>query len=105
MAFSGKFSPVVKTDGVVLINGSLISAGAGRDDVDELVVPVIEIAKELGNIRCANIVALSAFVARSKIVDFETFREAVKTEFAKKAKLIPINMEAIEQGRKAALSN
>jgi Pyruvate/2-oxoacid:ferredoxin oxidoreductase gamma subunit len=29
-------------------------------------------------------------------------KESVKKEFAKKPKFIPLNMEAIEQGRKAA---
>jgi len=47
-------------------------------------------------------VALSAFVARSKVVDFDLMRQSVKKEFAKKPKFIPLNMEAIEQGKKAA---
>ena len=97
-----KFAPVVKPDGVVLINSSLISIGANRDDVDELRVPATEIAKELGNVRAANIVALSALVARSKVVDIDVLRECVKAEFAKKPKLIPLNLEALERGRKAA---
>lgn len=97
-----KFAPVVKPDGVILINKSLISIGAGRDDIDELRVPVNEIAIELGSVRSANIVALSAFVARSQIVDIEGLRECIKTEFAKKAKLIPLNMKAVDAGINAA---
>jgi len=31
-------------------------------------------------------------------------REAVRTEFAHKAKLIPLNMDAVDEGRKAALN-
>ena len=42
---------------------------SGRDDVDELNVPVVEMAKELGNVKTANIIALAAFVARSGIVE------------------------------------
>jgi len=99
-----KFAPVVKPGGVVLINSSLISIGTGRDDIDELKVPTTDIAKKLGNVKSANIVALSAFVARSKIVDFDMLREAVRTEFAPKAKLIPLNMDAVDEGRKAALN-
>ena len=97
-----KFAPVVKPSGVILINRSLIPIGANRDDIDELCVPVNEIAIALGSIRSANIVALSAFVARSKIVDIECFRECIKTEFAKKAKLIPLNMKAVDAGINAA---
>jgi 2-oxoglutarate ferredoxin oxidoreductase subunit gamma len=98
-----KFAPSIKAGGVVFINSSLISVGSGRTDVDELSVPATEIAKSLGNERAANIVALAAFVARSKVVDFEVLRNTVKAEFAKKEKFIPLNMAALEEGRKAAL--
>ena len=50
----------------------------------------------------ANIVALAAFVARSRIVSFEALTAAVKDKFAEKAKLIPLNLKALEAGRKAA---
>jgi 2-oxoglutarate ferredoxin oxidoreductase subunit gamma len=100
-----KFAPTVKPGGVVFINSSMISIGADREDVDVLKVPIIEIAKDLGNVKAANIVALAAFVARSKIVDFELLREAVKEKFAAREKLIPLNMKALEEGRKAALSS
>jgi 2-oxoglutarate ferredoxin oxidoreductase subunit gamma len=97
-----KFAPVVKPGGIILINRSLIDVGSGRQDVDELVVEVSDIANNLGSVRSANIVALSAFVARSAIVDCEALRHCVRSEFAKKEKLIPLNMEAVEAGFAAA---
>lgn len=97
-----KFAPTVKPGGVVMINSSLIPIDANREDVDELKVPATEIASELGSVKAANIVALAAFVARSKIVDFDLFRECVKKEFAAKEKFIPLNMSAIDAGQKAA---
>ena len=99
-----KFAPTVKSGGIIFINSSIISIDAGRDDVDVMKVPIIEIAKELGNVRTANIIALAAFVSRSQVVDFELLRESVRTKFANKEKLIPINMKAIEEGKKAALA-
>jgi 2-oxoglutarate ferredoxin oxidoreductase subunit gamma len=99
-----KFAPSVKTGGTIFINSSIISIDAGRDDVDVIKVPIIEIAKELGNVRTANIIALAAFVSRTKVVDFELLRESVKAKFANKEKLIPINMKALEEGSKAALT-
>jgi 2-oxoglutarate ferredoxin oxidoreductase subunit gamma len=97
-----KFAPIVKPHGVVLINTSLIPISSGRTDVDELKVPATELAKSLGSVKAANIVALAAFVARSGIVDFEVLRESVRTEFAEKPKFIPLNMEAMEEGKKVA---
>lgn len=96
-----KFAPVVKTGGVILVNSSLIPIESGRDDVDELRIPVNDIAVRLGSVRSANIVALSAFVARSKLVSVDTLKRCVEEEFAKKKKLIPLNLAAVEEGRKA----
>ena len=98
-----KYAPFVKPGGVILINSSLIDIVSGRDDVDELKVPANDIAGRVGNPKTANIVALSAFVARSKMVDMDLLRESVKEEFASKEKLIPINMAAIDAGIEAAL--
>ncbi len=97
-----KFAPVVKSGGVILVNTTLISVTVARDDVDELRLPVNDIALGVGSVRSANIVALSAFVARSRIVDLEVLRRAVETEFGKKPKLIPLNMKAMDAGIEAA---
>jgi 2-oxoglutarate ferredoxin oxidoreductase subunit gamma len=97
-----KFAHTVKPGGVILINSSLIDIDSGRDDVNELLVPTTEIATEAGSAKVANIVALSAFVARSGLVDFEVLREAVKREFSKKPKFIPLNMMAMAYGRQRA---
>ena len=99
-----KFAPTVKPGGTIFINSSIISIDAGRDDVDVVKVPIIEIAKELGNVKTANIVALAAFVSRSQVVDFELLRKSVKDKFASRAKLIPLNMKALEEGKKAAMA-
>jgi len=99
-----KFAPTVKSAGVIFVNSSIVAIDSGRQDVDEVRVPIIEIAKELGNIKTANIVALSAFVARSTVVKFDSLKTAVKDKFALKEKLIPLNMDALEEGRKVALA-
>ncbi len=97
-----KFAPAVQKGGIIFINGSLISVNSGRDDVEELVVPVVEMAKELGNVKTANIIALAAFVARSGVVGIEALKGSIKEEFARKQKLIPMNMQAVDAGIQAA---
>ena len=96
-----KFAPAVKPGGIIFINSSIIPIDPGREDVDVIKVPIIEIAKELGNVKAANIVALAAFVSRSQVVDFELLRESVKAKFALKEKLIPLNMKALDAGKEA----
>ncbi len=100
-----KFAPVVKPDGVVLINSSLIPVRSNREDVIELIVPANEAAVEVGNVRCANIIAVSAFAAKSGMVDTDILRECVKNEFAAKAKLIPLNMKAFDKGLEIAAAS
>jgi len=97
-----KFAPMVKSGGVIMINSSLIPVEAGRTDCDVLKVPVVDIAKELGNARAANIVALAAFAKRAGVVRMDTLKQCVENEFVKKPKLIPLNMAAVEAGIKAA---
>ena len=93
-----KFAPLVKPGGVILSNSTLVPISIERDDVDEVRVSVGDVAQRVGNIRAANIVALAAFVARSKLVDLDVLRNCVKAEFLKKPKLIDINMAAIDAG-------
>jgi 2-oxoglutarate ferredoxin oxidoreductase subunit gamma len=93
---------VVQPGGIVLINLSLIAIDSGRHDVDELKVPAVDIAGALGNGMAANIVALSAFAARSKVVSIPALQRAIEEEFQKKPKLIQVNLEAMAAGIKAA---
>ncbi len=93
-----KFANDVKPGGVIFINSSLIPTRSGRDDIIELVVPANDIAIKAGSIRAANIVALSAFAAKADIVDLELLKNCVKEEFSVKAKIIPLNMKAFDEG-------
>ncbi|MBF0225104.1 MAG: 2-oxoacid:acceptor oxidoreductase family protein [Desulfobacterales bacterium] len=101
-----KFAPVVKPGGIILVNTSLISISSGRSDVDEVNVPATDIAVTIGNIKSANIVALSAFVWRSKIVDFELMQECIKLEFeGKNDSILSLNMNAVEHGKQAIINS
>lgn len=97
-----KFAPVIKPGGVILINSSLISIPAGREDVDDFAVPVTDIAKQIGSVKVANIVALGAFVTRSSMLDFELLRKTVLAELANKKQFVDLNMAALDEGKKAA---
>ena len=77
-----KFAPTIKKDGVILINSSLIPTRSDRDDITELIVPANDIASKAGSVKAANIVALSAFAAKSKVVDLDLLKKCIKEEFA-----------------------
>ncbi len=97
-----KFDETVKPGGIVFINSSLIPARSQRSDVTQLVVPVNDIAIEAGSVRAANIVALASFAAKSGLVDLDLLKNCIKEEFAAKAKIIPMSMDAFDRGVAAA---
>ena len=93
-----KFAQDVKPGGVIMINSSLIPTRSNRTDITELIVPANDSAIQTGSVKCANIIALSAFAAKSGVVDMDILKECVKKEFAKKPKIIPLNMKAFDVG-------
>ena len=73
--------------------------------MDELKIPVLEIAEQLGQVRVANMVALGALVQRSRIVSSEVLKKSVREEFRKHSKMISLNLDALEAGMRAAGEN
>ena len=95
-----KFEPRVQTQGLLLINSSLINPKeATRKDVQLLSVPANDIARENGNAKLANMVALGAFIEKTKLVRmnslFESFEKILDQRYHP---LIPSNIKAIQKG-------
>jgi 2-oxoglutarate ferredoxin oxidoreductase subunit gamma len=93
-----KFGPLVKPNGLIVINSSLIDISSERTDLDEIQVPFNDIANSLDNGRSINIVALGAFVARSGIVAVETQEHIIREKFARKPKVLELNLETFRAG-------
>jgi 2-oxoglutarate ferredoxin oxidoreductase subunit gamma len=95
-----KYEPLVLPEGLLIINSSLIeSKEAYRKDIKILAIPVNEIAIENGNPKLANMVALGAFVEKTKLVRmsslFESFEKVLDERYYS---LIPSNIRAIQIG-------
>ena len=95
-----KFEPRVEAQGLLMINSSLINPKeATRQDVHLLPVPANDIAKENGNPKLANMVALGAFVEKTRLVRmdslFESFEKILDQRYHS---LIPSNIKAIQKG-------
>jgi len=100
-----KFANDVKPGGVILINSSLIPTRSNRTDIVELIVPANDSAIKVGSVKCANIIALSAFAAKARVVDMDILRHCVMDEFSAKPKIIPLNMKAFDEGVDMANKN
>ncbi|MBQ4425194.1 MAG: 2-oxoacid:acceptor oxidoreductase family protein [Lachnospiraceae bacterium] len=94
-----KFESKVMPGGTIFVNSSMIDIKVTRNDVTAYYVPCNEIAAELGNDKVANMIMLGAYLGKSGCVDIETVLEALLEKLGqKKAKLIPLNREALLRG-------
>ncbi len=100
-----KFVSKVAPGGSIFVNSSIISEKVERTDVNVYYIPVNDIANELGNSKLINIIMLGAMIEIDKIVEPESILKAFLKVFGdNKAKLIPINREALAKGAEVAKS-
>ena len=94
-----KFGDKVRSGGTVLINSSVVKEKFEREDVSTHYVPCEDIAYELGNPKVANMVMLGAYIGATKCLKKETVEKMIHEMFTgPKAKLIPLNLQALERG-------
>jgi len=95
-----KYEQRLQGQGLLLINSSLIDPKeASRQDIRLLPVPANDLAKESGNPKLANMVALGAFIEKTNLVQmtslFESFEKVLDQRYHP---LIPSNIKAIQKG-------
>jgi 2-oxoglutarate ferredoxin oxidoreductase subunit gamma len=95
-----RFENTVAEAGTILVNSSLITRPANRNDVRTLRVPLNDIAASLGNSRAANMVALGAVIKATGVIPLELMKGTMARVLSHKdsAKLITVNEQALEAG-------
>lgn len=100
-----KFKHDVKKGGLILYDSSIGDFEA-PEGVDVVSVPAFEIAKEHGVKRAGNTVLLGVLMALGRAgIPEEMYKKAIEHTFSKKPKLIPVNLEIMDAGKKWALEN
>ncbi len=97
-----KYGSKIKPGGICIINSSLVDSTAfNRPDVETILVPMNDIAMQLGDPRIANMVALGAYASKSGAIEITSFEAALKEALPERNhKFIPANILAIEAGFK-----
>ena len=95
-----KYEPLILPRGFLLLNSTLIDPKeTHRKDIEIVSIPVNEIAIENGSPKLANMVALGAFLEKTKLVRmisvFESFEKVMDERHHA---LIPPNIKAIQIG-------
>ncbi|MCK4648348.1 2-oxoacid:acceptor oxidoreductase family protein [bacterium] len=94
-----KFEGRMREKGLLILNSSLVDRGVERKDLKIAEVPATEMAIKLGNVKVANMIALGAYLKKSKIIPLEgVIKSLPKILGEKKKDLLEINEKALEKG-------
>ena len=93
-----KFEPAVAPQGLVILNSSLIEHNPSRTDIEVLQVPTVELAREVGSERAANMVMIGAFGARTGLLSLDETIKGMQASLKGKEKFFEINQKGIERG-------
>lgn len=95
-----RFEPNIASGGLALLNTSMIQRPMERADLEQVQLAATELAHGLGNLKVANIVALGAFIAHTKLLAMDSIRQAIRDLFAakKNPKMVELNLKALQLG-------
>jgi len=93
-----KFGPAVVPNGLIFLNSSMVSEGPARDDVEVIMVPTLELAKEVGSERAANMVMIGAVCAKTGLLTEDETVAGMKAALKGKEKFFDLNEKGIRRG-------
>ena len=100
------FAKNVKPGGLLVINSSIVSIECDRTDIKVIKVPANDIAFELGNTKCANLVMVGAYIGATDVLPADKVKKTAEKKLgAKRPHLIPINNAAFDKGYEIGVAN
>lgn len=94
-----RFLPKLKKGGWIIANSSLAKEIKSRLDVNYIFAPITTLAKDLGDLRIANIISLGILAKASMLTSVETLHKALDNVLPEHRKnLLPLNLKALEIG-------
>jgi 2-oxoglutarate ferredoxin oxidoreductase subunit gamma len=99
-----KFVPTVKPGGVIIVESSIIDAKVERGDVSVHYVPATALAEKHGLKGLANLILTGCLLAATDFCKMDTMALVMeKIVPARKAHLVPKNVEALKLGAEVTL--
>ena len=95
-----KFNASLKAGGILIANTSRVLSEITREDITVVKVPADDLAVELGNIKCANIILIGALIgAEAGIITEEAMLNSLEAKFgSKKKEVLELNKVALQKG-------
>ena len=100
-----KYSELLQSGGLLVVNSSLIPEKAERTDIREVRIAASEIASELGDARMSNVVLLGALLRFNPVLTLDAVEAAMDAHVGGRARrLLEQNKQALRRGYQAARS-
>lgn len=94
-----KYASLVQSQGVLILDATLIEQRTDRTDIRELCIPARAIADELGTPQSANVVMLGALIAATGVVTLETLGRVLAEHLsARRRDTLEANLAALQRG-------
>jgi len=97
-----KFAPMVRSQGLLVVNSTMVPAETDRQDIRSFRIAADEIATELGSRRSANLVMLGAYVGLDEVVSRDTLLQLIEEAFSDKEEFLEVNRKAFLAGYEKA---
>ena len=96
-----KFLPRVKKGGILIYDGFGIANAPARDDIQIYRIDAMDKAAEMKNTKVFNMIVLGGLLKVCPVVSTDGLNKALYKSLPERHhKLIPLNMEAVEEGMK-----
>jgi 2-oxoglutarate ferredoxin oxidoreductase subunit gamma len=93
-----KFERSVIPRGLILVNSSLVNQKPERSDVETIMVPTSELAKEAGSERAVNMVMMGVFCAKTGLLGVDDCIKGMEATLKGKEKFFELNRKGIQRG-------
>lgn len=94
-----KYVEKVKTGGLLLVNGDLVQAETTRSDIELVLLPASQIAKDCGVAQVMNMAMVGGMLAKRPFLPITAVQQAMHRHLpAHKAKLLAANTKALAAG-------
>ena len=94
-----KYEDMIAPGGCLVVNESMVNRKPTRTDIQVVILPANEIAREIGNERATNMVMLGALLANMDILPIKAFEKALKNHTAQRLqKFVEMNIQALRRG-------
>lgn len=99
-----KYAPLVQENGVLILDGTLVTERSNRTDIQVLAIPAKTIADELGAPQIANVVMLGALIAATGVVALTTMDQVLAQHMsARHRDKLDANVRALRRGAECVL--